>query len=133
MQARVLPAAEWDRLAETGLDLTLWLPLDRQAAQIVVVEDAGAIVACWSVMAVRHVEGFWVHPAHRQRGGALRRLFVGMRTLLRSLGATAVVTHAATPDIAALLRAAGATDLGPSFLLPVDFGPWRATGRTSCH
>lgn len=123
--SRVLPLAEWDRLRETALDLAVWGTIDPAAAIVVVVEDDGVIVACWGTFPCRHVEGFWVRPDHQKRGGVLRRLFVGMRTVLTELGATAVVTQADTPDVADLLRAAGATRVpGESYLLPVDFGPW---------
>lgn len=126
MVARVLPASEWHRIAETGLDVALWSQLEAGPTQIVIVEDAQHhIVACWGTFAVRHVEGFWVRADHQKRGGTLRRLFVGMRALLTTLGTQAVVTQAETPEIAALLRSAGATRVpGESFQLPVDFGPW---------
>lgn len=125
MVARILQASEWNRLKETGLDLALWSKLDPATVHIVIVEDAGQIVACWATFAVRHVEGFWVRPDHQKRGGALRRLFVGMRALLTELGSTSAVTQAETPEIAALLTSAGATRVpGDSYTLPVAFGPW---------
>lgn len=126
MTSRVLPPAEWNRLDETDMPHAVWTQLNPTGAQVVVVEDEHRIVACWCLIIVRHVEAFWVHPTHRKRGGVLRRLFVTMRALLNELGATMVVTHAETPDVAALLCAAGATPLpGQAYLLPVDFGPWR--------
>lgn len=126
MTARLLRADEWPRLAETGLDMATWMALDPSSSQIVIVEDdEGQIAACWGTFAVRHVEGFWVRETHRNKGGALRRLFTGMREVLTALGSVAVVTQAETSQIAGLLKAAGATPLkGQAFLLPVDFGPW---------
>jgi hypothetical protein len=125
MVARILQASEWHRLKETGLDLELWSQLEPSSVHIVIVEDAGQIVACWATFAVRHVEGFWVRPDHQKRGGALRRLFVGMRALLTELGSSFAVTQAETPEIAALLTAAGASRVpGESYTLPVAFGPW---------
>ena len=95
MTARVLPASEWHRIEETGLDVALWSALEAGPTQIVIVEDnAQQIVACWGTFAVRHVEGFWVRPDHQKRAGTLRRLFVGMRALLATLGTQAVVTQA---------------------------------------
>lgn len=133
MTSRVLPIAEWDRLAETGLDLATWRQVDPHTLQVVIVEDEGRIVACWATMACRHVEGFWLHPDHRRRGGALRRLFVGMRTLLRELGATTVITQAQADDVHQLLTAAGGVPIaGTSFLLPVDFGPWATREKVPC-
>jgi hypothetical protein len=131
MRARVLEPHEWHRLSETDLDPHGWPSLDPSTVHFVVVEDAaGAIVACWGAMSVRMVEGFWVRPDHQKKGGTLRRLFVGMRTLLHSLGTTAVVTQAETPEIAALLTAAGAQARpGTSFVLPVDFGPWQRAAK----
>lgn len=126
MIARVLDAAEWPRLQETGLNWALWRTLDPETMQVVVVEKDGAILACWATMACRHVEGFWVHPDHRRRAGVVRRLAWTMRGLLHGLGATQVLTFAETPDVEALLLGAGATALPwKGFALPADFGPWR--------
>lgn len=126
MTTRLLRADEWDRIRETPLAFDVWRHLDASAVQIVIVEDeAGAIVACWATMACRHVEGFWVRPDHQKRGGTLRRLFVGMRELLTSLGTSTVLTQAETPEVAALLEDAGGTRMkGTSYYLPIDFGPW---------
>ncbi len=124
--AHVLDRGDWHRLAETGLPLDVWSKLDPRDVQVVVVEDDGVIVRCWATLACRHVEGFWCRPDHRGQAGTLRRLFVEMRTRLKALGATTVVTHAVTPDVVKLLESAGASRLpGDSYLLPVDFGPWR--------
>lgn len=126
LTARLLPHDEWFRLTTTPIAADVWQRHDPASLQFVVVEDAdGAIVAAWATLICRHVEAFWVHPDHQRRGGALRRLFVGMRALLTSLGATSVVTMAQDATVAALLTEAGATRLpGETFLLPVDFGPW---------
>ena len=126
MVTRLLRADEWPRLATTGVDYATWSKLDPASAEIVIVEDeSGRIVATWGTFAVRHVEGFWVHPDHQKRGAVLRRLFLGMRNVLQRFGMTHVVTGAQTTEVADLLQSAGATRLpGESFLLPVDFGPW---------
>lgn len=127
--SHILDRSEWHRIAETGLPVDVWSRLDPATVQIVIVEEDGVIVRCWATMAVRHVEGFWCRPDHRARPGTLRTLFVAMRALLHSLGSTAVVTQAETPDIVKLLESAGASRLpGDSFLLPVDFGPWADKG-----
>jgi hypothetical protein len=126
LTTRILPPAEWSRLAETPIAASVWQRHDPASLQFVVVEDAsGAIVATWATLICRHVEAFWVRPDHQRRGGALRRLFISMRALLTTLGATSVVTMAQDADVATLLIKAGATRLpGDTFLLPVDFGPW---------
>lgn len=128
MTTRILPVAEWDRL-RASLDLDTWRQVDPTTIQIVVVEDHGEVIAHWATMACRHVEGFWVHPDHRRRGGALRRLFVGMREILNSLNATTVLTQAETDELKGLLDKAGATRMrGQSYFLPVDSGPWSVRG-----
>jgi hypothetical protein len=49
-----------------------------------------------------------------------------MRLLLHSLRATTVVTMAETPLVERLLEEAGATRIpGSTYMLPVDFGPWK--------
>lgn len=123
--AHVLARSEWHRLAETDLPLDVWNRLDPASVEIVVVEDDGVIVRCWATMACRHVEGFWARADHRGKAGTLRALFLQMRSVLKGLGATVVVTQAETVDVVNLLESAGASRLpGSSFLLPVDFGPW---------
>ena len=99
---RLLPPAEWHRLAH--LDLGQLTPaLDPKATSIAVVEDAsGAIVGCWAAILVVHAEGVWIDPAYRKTTVALK-LWRRMRTIVAGLGATAVVTGANSPDIAALL------------------------------
>lgn len=100
MTTRVLPPAEWPRLAGTELE-TVWPQLPRDAAVVLVVEDGDAIIACWALITVRHVEGVWIAPEHRGRASVARRLLSGMRELT---GGGAVFTAALTPEVEALLE-----------------------------
>lgn len=110
MVCRQLPSDEWDRLAGTELD-AVWARLDPDWATVLVVEADGQIVGCWALLTIRHVEGLWIHPAHRGKGRVAARLWAGMRRLVQQTGSDAVVTAAMSGDVEALLRHQGATPL----------------------
>lgn len=118
MTSRLLPRDEWARLAGTELE-TAWpvLPSD---AQIVVVEDEGAIVGCWAVIRYVHVEGLWIADAHRKRAGVGRRLLAGMLHAVRALGADRVITGAMGEDVRRLIAHAGGSLLpGEQYVMPI--------------
>lgn len=120
MNTRLLPRDEWYRLANTELEsMTPYLPPD---ADVLVVEgDTGDIVACWALYSQPHVEGVWVAPAHRGRGGAARCLLRGMRDLLHARGAKAAITGAVSDDVRRLLEGLGATRLpGELYVLSLE-------------
>lgn len=119
MTTRILPREEYPRLAGTELE-AVWPTLPEGAAVLVVEED-GQIVGCWAAFLVAHVEGVWIAPEHRGRGGVARRLLVGMRrTLVETFGATGALTGAMTDDVRALLARLGATKLpGDHYALPL--------------
>lgn len=120
MIARILPPAEWARLAGTELE-TVWPHLNPTRASIVVVEDRfGTIVGCWAAFQQVHVEGVWIHPKHRRTAGVAKRLLVGMRDLVLSWGAPTVMTAATTDEVRQLLARLGATQLpGDHYVLSV--------------
>lgn len=119
MTSRVLPVAEWPRLAGTELE-SVWPTLPHTSdVQIVVVEDAaGAIVGCWAALRVIHVEGVWIAPAYRQRTSVARRLWRTMgRTIATAFGAGGAWTGAGSADIAALLTRHATPAPGAHFIL----------------
>jgi N-acetylglutamate synthase-like GNAT family acetyltransferase len=119
MTTRTLPRAEWSRLVGTELETVA--PLLPEAAEVVIVEADNQLVACWAVYPLIHVEGVWIHPDHRGKGSAARRLLRGMRTTAQRMGARAVSTAACTPEIATLLDKLGAVRLdGAHYALNVE-------------
>ena len=104
---RVLPRDEYHRLAGTELaSVAATLP---EGCQVLVVEDAGAIVACWALLSVLHVEGAWVAPSHRTT--ASRALLHGMADLVADAGGAAVLTGSMSPRVTRLLASLGAKKL----------------------
>jgi len=93
---------------------TVW-PILPEDAEVLVVEDGGEIVGCWSVYSLQHVECVWVAPAHRGKASVFRRLLVGMRTLVHGRGQHTVQTGALdTPEgnvVAAMLTKMGAVEV----------------------
>jgi GNAT superfamily N-acetyltransferase len=70
---RVLPQAEWSRVAH--LDVSMWLPyVAPEDVRIVVLEDGDRIVGCWGAFRVVHLEGVWVDPAYRRQPHAVQAL-----------------------------------------------------------
>lgn len=111
MNTRILPPDEWPRLRGTELE-ALWPLLDREHARVIAIEDHSRIVGCWAVYPLVHVEGVWIHPEYRRRGGVARRLLSMMRRVARGMGARAVQTAAVTEDVVALLEKLHAVELG---------------------
>ena len=93
MTTRLLPVDEWPRLAGTLLE-TVWPNLDPTADAVLVVEDAGQIVACSALVRAWHLEGTWVAPQWRRRVTVGRRLLTAMRALLRGRGVRDVLMMA---------------------------------------
>lgn len=71
--ARVLPRDEWDRLEPTGVRL-LAPSLRDEDSEVLVIEDAGRIVATMGTYRVTHFEGLWIDPEYRGNAGLARRL-----------------------------------------------------------
>lgn len=120
---RLLPPAEWPRLAETELGPALDT-LDPAAVTVIVAEDAaGAIIGCWSLITFAHVEGLWIAPAHRRRGTVLRELFERMCAVATDRGIPAVLTRSLQPTITRWILKRGGHPLpGEGFVLPLQLG-----------
>ena len=119
MITRILPRVEWPRLAGTECE-ALW-PVLPEDARIVVVEDDGAIVACWAVYPLVHVEGLWIAPTHRKRPGVGLRLLRAAVRVAHRMGAKAVQTAALDNQVVAFARRLGAVELrGRHFSLRID-------------
>lgn len=121
MITRLLPRAEWSRLAGTELEVAA--PLLPAEAVVLVVEDEGTIAGCWALTPYWHVEGLYVAPEHRGRSAVFRRLVAGMRASLDAIGERVVLTAATDAPVQAMLVAAGARALpGVHFVVPVRKG-----------
>lgn len=107
MTRRVLPRDEYHRLVGTELEtVAATLP---DGCQVLVVEDGDAIVGCWALLSVLHVEGAWVAESHR--ASASRHLLHGMADLVADAGGAAVLTGSMSPRVTRLLKGLGATKL----------------------
>jgi N-acetylglutamate synthase-like GNAT family acetyltransferase len=119
MTTRLLLPHEWPRLEGTEL-ASIYPVLDPAVSRIVVVEDAGALVGCWALFPLVHVEGVWVAESHRGRASVARRLVQGMTATARDMGARAVTTAALSADVAGMLARLGAIEVpGRHFSLRV--------------
>lgn len=119
MTSRELPIAEWPKLDGTELG-SVWRVFDPDQTRVIVVEDDGQIVGCWSLFNVVHCEGIWIAPDHRKQGAVARRLLRMLTMTARSMGARAVVTSALTENVADLAKRIGANPLpGEHFVMPI--------------
>ena len=118
MTSRILPPAEYARLADTYLaPLLEALPHD---TQVVVVEDDGVIVAHWALMLLPHCECAWLHPLYRKNPAVVRRLYVGMVRAARDRGVSRVMTAAIDDEVRGLLAHLGAERLpGDHYVWPL--------------
>lgn len=120
MTTRILPPAEWSRLADTEAG-PVWPHLNQEKAQIIVVEKDGVIVGCQVIMTVQHIEALWIAPAFRHRSSVGRRLWDAVKRAARSDGSTAVFTSACDDRVRGLLAHLGAKKLaGDHYLVSVE-------------
>lgn len=120
MTVRILPPAEWARLAGTEAQ-ALWKHLDPERAKVVVVEEHGQIIATHTLMWVLHAECLWVHPGWRGRLSVLGRLWMKVQAVARAMGARTLMT-AQIPEqpILPLLQRVGAKKLdGDHFVVSI--------------
>jgi hypothetical protein len=120
MTSRVLPPAEWPRLAGTELE-TLVPYLNPETTTVFVVQDVdGAIVGCWSLVPFLHAEGLWIRPEHRKSAGVFRRLLATMRKTLAERHEGAVWTSSMSDEVAAIVAASGGVPIpGTHYVIPV--------------
>lgn len=119
MTTRVLPAAEWGRLA--GTDAAPLVPAFTDATRVVVVEHDGQIVGCHVLQVLLHAECLWVHPEHRRKASVARRLWAAVQREVREhFGVRAFATAAVSDDVRALLAHVGAVRLeGDHYMVSV--------------
>ena len=119
MVTRVLPPEQWEMLDGTELE-DVWKHLDRDKARVIVVEDDHAIIACWALFPLYHVEGIWLHPEHRGKGRTFKRLLEHMGAVAESEGVTHVTTGCLSDQVRELLEHFGAVEVpGKQFTFPV--------------
>lgn len=120
MTTRELPVDEWPKLAGTELEF-VWPLLDPAIAKIIVVEDeAGKIVGCWSFQWYAHAECVWTAPEHRHKGAVARLLLREMKRLADEEEVPVVWTSALTPDVEDLIDKLGGVQMpGTHFAVPV--------------
>jgi N-acetylglutamate synthase-like GNAT family acetyltransferase len=119
MTTRILPQDEWIRLAGTEA-ADVWPHLDPMRSHVVVVEEAGEIIACHVLMQVLHAECLWVHPDHR-RPDVSRLLWAAVQEKARLLGAKSLATAATTERVKRLLAYVGGKKLdGEHYVIPME-------------
>lgn len=115
----MLPPEEWPRLAGTEAE-RVWPLLDPAQAQVLVVEQGGAIVGVWVLMRLVHAECVWIAPAHRGRGSVAKRLVSFMRDRARAWGARTVIGSATRDEVATLIGKLHGQPLpGQMFVIPL--------------
>jgi hypothetical protein len=124
---RELPPDEWSKLAGTSFD-ELWPRLpDMAGVRVLVVEDeSGAILGCWGLLQIWHLEGLWIAPTQRAKPAVGRRLLTTMKRWLWEARLPAVWTGSLTPDVDEWLGRVGAYPMpGKAFIWP--------QGEKTCH
>src|SRR5262249_22663415 len=109
---------EWSRLDQP--DYAALQQMDPDHGQIVVVEVNGEIVAVWAAVAAIHVEHLVVRPEVRHNPRVTRALMDTMAHVLRTFGATEVLSRAESADIETLMTKVGGRPLpGRLWVFPV--------------
>lgn len=113
---RLLPADEWHRLHGTELEKVY--PLLPPSAFIIVVEnEQGSIVGCWSTYAVMHAECVWIDPEHQKKGAVARRLWTAMQQIATDLNTKAAWVTVTSPALDHLLASRATKVPGESYVL----------------
>jgi hypothetical protein len=110
VETRLLHRGEWSA-ALIGTELETIHPHLPDGAVVVVVEDAGQVLACQAVYPQVHLEGLWVRPEFRGNPRVARRIFVGMVNAALAMGARSVQTAAVDPAVAGMIERLGAVEL----------------------
>lgn len=106
MTSRLLPREEWPRLIGTNAE-TIWpaLPAD---ANVLAIEQDGAIVGCVILAQVYHAECLWIAPEHRGKSAVARRLWALLVDTAASLGVRTVAAAAVSDQMKTILAHVGA-------------------------
>ncbi len=120
MTTRILERDEWPRLAGTEAE-TVW-PHFSDQTRVVVVEHEGQIIGCHALVAVLHAECLWIHPEHRKKTSAARRLWSAVKTEAReTFGARWLMTGAVSDDVRGLLAHVGAVKVEMDhYMVPLE-------------
>lgn len=102
MTPRILPYAEYHRLADT--ELPALLPhVTKDRIVIVVLEQDDAIIAAGAFAWLPHFEGAWVAPAYRKRRSVFARLVDALFGAAREQGASWAMAGSASAEMTRLL------------------------------
>lgn len=118
---RELPREEWHRLTGTESAAVADAPPTMEAVPVVVEDEAGEIVGVWTLMTIHHLEGLWIHPAHRGKTSVWRRLITTMRAVALARGVFSVWSAALDEGLAQMALTRGAHEIPPMrhFVIPV--------------
>lgn len=123
MQARELPPAEWSRLLAIEPYRSHGLPTADGNWIMIVVEDAGEIIAASAVHSQVHWDPWWIAPAHQGNAGVTRAL---IREGVAALADRAIEHAFCTIDEADAYASHAAVNLGfnpaPGRLYLIDVG-----------
>lgn len=118
MKARVLPVAEWSRLASVPCGGQIPDIRPEDMAEIVV-EDGDRIVARWTVLRMTHLEGLWIDPEYRNAGTGRRLMRLAVQTA-RQWADKWVQTGAQTDEVRDMLARVGAVKIEmDNYMLPL--------------
>ena len=122
MTSRILPPAEWPKLAGTEAE-TVWPQCKPETTRVLVVEDGDRIVGVWLGLHVVHAECVWIAEDFRHSPRVIHRLLRGMGTIARHWGATTVWPGACSDQVRKLIeKLKGHKIPGDSYVLPLPQG-----------
>lgn len=119
MTTRLLPAAEWGRVADATGD-PRWTALDPARTDVLVVEHEGAIVGVLALLTALHAECLWIAPAHRGKARVFGHLKTGLWQEAAVRGAPTVLAAALGEPMTGILTKLGAPLPGTHFVLPMQ-------------
>ena len=104
--ARILPREEWGRLGEERA--AFYASVHPEDVRVIVVEEAGEIVATMAVMRMTHLECFWMAPYKAGNAGITRALLRGAFEAASEFAPNWFLANSDGPEMSETLERLGA-------------------------
>jgi hypothetical protein len=117
---RELLRSEWPILATLPCELALSYPGLPIGTIIMVAEQDGQIVGCWSLIPQWAAEGVWIEETHRGHSAVARALLRQFRQSAEHRGIVAVVTACLSDQVLSILKGLRAAALPPMAMFAVE-------------
>lgn len=120
MNSRILPRSEWAKLDVKGSD-SIGTTVPPAESHVVVVEEAGEILATVTVVRIVHFEDLWINPKYKGNPGMIRSLLNRAKSVAKLWTDKWVWGASETDQMTDYLKRFGGVQIGvQSFIIPIE-------------